>query len=322
MPEPTRAGDPSDAGATAAGAPPEGGTAPPAGGDHPHSLGRRLAISAVLVSAVLSILFRAPLAYFVLTVMCFTGAALFEFFTVVRNRGILIHRPLGVILGLILSGLIAWRAFVKPGLLEVPAWLAAAGPLMAWGWLVFWPGAIILICIRQLGRENNSEAVHGISTTLFGLAYIATLFSYLYYLRALHPVYGAWLVFYILWVTKLADAGAYIIGKLFGRTLLIPRISPRKTREGMLGALLFAAVAALIARPVLGPFAWSPLATVLIGAGLGALGQVGDLSESLLKRDARVKDSGGLFPGLGGVLDVLDSLLFTVPVFYGLLLLG
>ena len=307
MPEPTRA---------------PAAAAAPAGRDHAHNLKRRLAVSAVLISVVLVILFRLSLAFFVATVMGFTAAALFEFFSVVRNRGIMIHRPLGVSLGLILSALIAWRALVKPGLMDVPPWLATAGPLMSWGWLVFWPGAIILVCIRQLGRANNSEAVNGISTTLFGLAYIATLFSYLYYLRALHPTRGAWLVFYVIWVTKMADAGAYIIGKLFGRSLLIPRISPRKTREGMVGALCFAAAAAVIARPVLGSYAWSMLATVLIGAGLGAVGQLGDLSESLLKRDAKVKDSGGLFPGLGGVLDVLDSLLFTVPVFYGLLLLG
>lgn len=295
--------------------------APPAGGDHPHSLKWRLIVSAVLIAGATLILFRLPISAFVATVMAFIAAALYEFFTLVRHRGILVHRPLGVTLGLLLATLIAWRALVKPGLMDVPPWLDAAGPLMSWGWLVFWPGAIILVCIRQLARQNNSEAVHGISTTLFGLAYIATLFSYMFYLRALHPARGAWLVFYVIWVTKMADAGAYTIGKLFGRTLLIPRISPRKTREGMAGALLFAAAAAIIARPVLGPYAWSPLNTVLVGAGLGALGQLGDLSESLLKRDAKVKDSGAMFPGLGGVLDVMDSLLFTVPVFYGLLLL-
>lgn len=292
-----------------------------AASDRAHSLRRRLPVSVVLVAVVLGTLFHLPLWCFVLTVMAFTGAALFEFFTVVRNRGILIHRPLGVTLGLVLSLILAWRNLVAPGLMAVPAWLAPAGPLMAWGWHVFWPGAIILVCIRQLGRENNSEAVNGVSTTLFGLAYIATLFSYLYSLRALDPVRGAWLVFYVIWVTKMADGGAYLIGRAFGRLLLIPRISPRKTREGMVGALAVAGGAALVARPVLGPFAWSPFHTVLVGAALGGLGQVGDLAESLLKRDARVKDSGGLFPGLGGVLDVIDSLLFTVPVFYALLIL-
>ena len=117
----------------------------------------------------------------------------------------------------------------------------------------------------------------------------------------------------MLLITKLGDIGAYLIGSSFGKHPLIPRISPKKTIEGAFGGLLFSVLGALASRIFLG---FDYLHLILIGLGLGILGQLGDLSESLLKRDCGIKDSGSIFPGMGGVLDEIDSLLFAGPVFY------
>lgn len=117
----------------------------------------------------------------------------------------------------------------------------------------------------------------------------------------------------LLLITKLGDIGAYLIGSRWGKKPLIPHISPKKTIEGALGGLFFSVLGGLISKSFL-PFNYGQL--FLVAIGLGLLGQLGDLSESLLKRDCQVKDSGNIIPGMGGILDEIDSLLFTAPVFY------
>jgi phosphatidate cytidylyltransferase len=114
-------------------------------------------------------------------------------------------------------------------------------------------------------------------------------------------------------ITKLGDIGAYLVGSRWGKKPLVPHISPKKTIEGSLGGLAFNILGALISKSFL-PFDYPQL--LVAAVCLGVLGQLGDLSESLLKRDCQVKDSGNIFPGMGGALDQIDSLLFTAPVFY------
>ena len=286
----------------------------------------RLLSSAVLVGLVVGALFWFPLWVFALVIIGFVTIALYEFFTMVRHRGILVHRPLSISLGVIFTSLVAWRSLVEPGLLPTPV-LGPGATAISWMWDIFWPATIVIIFIRQFLRENIFEALGGLATTLFGLAYIAALFSYFFYIRTTDPAQGAWLVLYLILITKMGDVGAYAIGNLIGRHTLMPRISPRKTVEGFVGAAVFTAVTAWLARPMLGAQAVfgqpaTPLCVLIMGLGLGAIGQLGDLAESLLKRDCQVKDSGSLIPGLGGVLDVIDSLLFTAPLFYGILIYG
>jgi phosphatidate cytidylyltransferase len=287
---------------------------------------RRLGSSAVLVTLVLGTLFWLPLWTFAAVVAGFAAAGLYEFFTMVRHRGILVHRPLGIGLGIVFVGLVSWRSLVEPGLVPVPV-LGPGATAISWMWDVFWPATIVIIFIRQFLRENTFEALGGLATTLFGLAYVAALFSYFLYIRTIDPAQGAWLVLYLVLVTKLGDVGAYAVGQLLGRHVLIPRISPKKTVEGYVGAIAFSAAAAVAARGLLGDqhiFGQvpTPLLCVFLGIVLGVVGQLGDLAESLLKRDCQVKDSGTTFPGIGGVLDVIDSLLFTAPLFYGFLIYG
>lgn len=289
-------------------------------------LNARLLSSAVLVAGVVGTLFWCPLWVFALVVAWFILVALYEFFTMVRHRGILVHRPLSIGLGMVFVGLVAWRSMVEPGLVPTPI-LGPGATVLSWMWDVFWPATIVIIFIRQFTRENTFEALGGLATTLFGLAYIAALFSYFFYLRTMDPQRGAWLVLFLIVVTKMGDVGAYVTGRVVGRHTLVPRISPRKTVEGLAGAIVASAVTAMLAAPLLarqrifGQLSNLTLSAV-VGVILGAVGQLGDLAESLLKRDCQVKDTGSLIPGLGGVLDVIDSLLFTAPLFYGILIYG
>ena len=290
------------------------------------NLRRRLIGAAALIGLVLVTLLYLPLWAFVVVLFAFVAGALYEFFTMVRHRGILVHRPLSIGLGLIFTGLVAWRSLVRPGLM--PTMIFGPGSsAVSWMWDIFWPATIIVIFIRQFTRENTFEALGGLATTLFGLAYVAALFSYFFYLRAMKSVDGRFLILYLILVTKMGDAGAYAIGSLLGRHTLMARISPRKTVEGFVGAVAVSAITAVIAQPLLSGqqiFGQSPALplSLLLGALLGFCGQLGDLAESLLKRDCQVKDTGSVIPGLGGVLDVIDSLLFTAPLFYGILIYG
>jgi phosphatidate cytidylyltransferase len=124
-------------------------------------------------------------------------------------------------------------------------------------------------------------------------------------------------------ITKLTDIGAYVSGKLLGRHKLSPLISPKKTWEGLVGGVLVAMVASV------GLVKWFPQAlgslvgihAWILGLVLSGASVIGDLGESVVKRDAHVKDSGSFIPGIGGALDLVDSLLFSLPVFYGYLVL-
>lgn len=134
----------------------------------------------------------------------------------------------------------------------------------------------------------------------------------------LQEVDGRWWVAYLLVVTKITDIGAYFAGSLWGRRKLAPAISPKKTIEGAIFGLVCAMAASFVFHLLsdyAGPFHLGTFEWVFLGLLLGLAGQFGDLSESLLKRDANKKDSNVL-PGLGGVLDMVDSILFNAPIIY------
>ncbi len=167
-----------------------------------------------------------------------------------------------------------------------------------------------------------------IATTFFGIVYIAiplSLFVRVMYFFSFGGVedlhlQGTWWIIYLIAVTKSADVGGYFIGSYFGKRKLAHRLSPNKTMEGALGGLV-AAIGVSLLICFLGK-SWGDvfvdftyIQSLWLGALVGILGQIGDLAESLLKRDARVKDSNTI-PAVGGILDMVDSLLFTAPVVY------
>jgi phosphatidate cytidylyltransferase len=153
---------------------------------------------------------------------------------------------------------------------------------------------------------------------MFGVVYVSLLLSHLLLLRWLPD--GELLTLFVFGVTWLADAGAYYIGWLIGRHSLAPKISPKKTVEGAIGGLGFSILGGVGAKFWFLP-GLSLADSVLLGVLLGIVGQLGDLVESLWKRSAGVKDSSTVLMAHGGILDKVDSLMFTAPVFYYYLVL-
>ena len=177
---------------------------------------------------------------------------------------------------------------------------------------------VLGLCLRQFFSRSNTAGMLAISTTLFGLMYVPWLLNFIQKINFFPGVEGHFYLLYFILITKLSDTGAYAVGSLIGRHKMIPRISPGKTWEGFGGALVVSAGASVLfarlAADHMPGFTW-PHALVL-GLLLGLAAVVGDLIESIFKREAGVKDSGRFLPGIGGILDLLDSLLFNAPIMY------
>ncbi|MDE2222967.1 MAG: phosphatidate cytidylyltransferase [Candidatus Omnitrophica bacterium] len=238
---------------------------------------------------------------FITVVVLLTAGGLYEFFYMVRKKDVPIYSYTGIFIGV----LIPISIFTH------------FEPTHNWE-LLFIVIGFLLILFMQFARQDNRHAILGLSTTLFGVLYVAWFFSFLVKIRHLIPgLDGVKLVAFILLVTKTADMGALVIGTNFGRHPLLPKVSPNKSIEGTVGGVLVSACVALTFRSFLPPTLGLPLWQVFfMGAFFGGLGQLGDLSESLIKRDCGVKDSGKTLPAMGGVLDMIDSILFSAPAFY------
>ncbi|MGH6932542.1 MAG: phosphatidate cytidylyltransferase, partial [Dongiaceae bacterium] len=149
-------------------------------------------------------------------------------------------------------------------------------------------------------------------TTVFSLGHAA-------YLLVLPPLPGApaggpGLLLFLLVLTEANDVAQYVWGKMLGRTRIVPAVSPKKTVEGFIGGLATTAALAFALAPLLTPFGWPH--ALLAGTGIGIAGFLGDITISAVKRDLRIKDTGALLPGHGGMLDRLDSLTYTAPLFF------
>jgi phosphatidate cytidylyltransferase len=172
-------------------------------------------------------------------------------------------------------------------------------------------------------RGVEGQPLLSLAVTVLGAVYTGMLLSYGLFLRHMPgtegALHGAALLFAPVLLTWASDTFAYFVGRGFGRRKLIPRVSPGKTVEGALGAVVGTAAVAALYSMVLASFpvyGLSAVSAILFGVVISVSAQVGDLAESLLKRDAGVKDSGALLPGHGGALDRFDSLFFTLPIAY------
>lgn len=177
---------------------------------------------------------------------------------------------------------------------------------------------VLGLCLRQFFSRSNTAGILAISTTMFGLMYVPWLLNFIQKINFFPHEEGRFYLLYFILITKLSDTGAYLVGSLIGRHKMIPRVSPGKTWEGFGGALLVSTGASvLFAHWFQGHIpGLIPLHAVILGVLLGLSAVVGDLIESIFKREAGVKDSGKFLPGIGGVLDLLDSLLFNAPIMY------
>lgn len=280
-------------------------------------LTKRVAVAAVGVPFALALLYVGgwPLAI-VLAGIAAGGAA--EVYRLASHRGV--------------------RAFVAAGALlaAVPVLLAMALPAdeaAAWTWRVFVATSLLLTAAAIFRRGVEGSPLSVSAVTVFGALFTGGTLAYAVYLRQMDvgvttlgnaPRWtGAALLAFPLVLTWTSDTGAYFGGRRFGRRKLIPTVSPGKTVEGAIaGVAATVLMGALYAHYVLTGAAGLPVGAAtgaLIGFVVSPVAQVGDLAESLLKREAGVKDSGNLLPGHGGVLDRFDSLFFSIPVTYWLL---
>jgi len=226
---------------------------------------------------------------------------MWEFYAMMSAKGIRPYRGIGVACGLALS----WYMFFQGGVYAN----------------MFLTLALLGIMALELTRRDTQLAVYRISTTILGVIYVAYLVSHVVLLRELphgeNLPYsdGSSFVYLAFVATWACDTGAYFIGTWLGRRQLLPRISMAKTREGAVGGVVFSVAAVVVARYTFAPYL-DTLQAVVLGVVTAAAAIVGDLVESMIKRDADIKDASGTIPGHGGVLDRFDSLLFTAPLIY------
>jgi phosphatidate cytidylyltransferase len=265
------------------------------------SLGLRIASGVVFVP-LLVLLARAGGYAFAGLVALEVTFGLREFYRMMRGKGLHPYPLLGLLCGL---GVV-WKTF-RPHQSQSDLLLT---------------GAVLVTLGLGLRRPELKGRVEGMAVTLFGVLYVGWLSAHLLLLRELPwragtpYADGAAYVLLAFFLTWSCDTAAYAVGRVFGRTRPWTRISPRKSVEGAVGGLVVALLAAFIARAWFAPFL-SPRDAVVLGLGVGVFAQVGDLVESMLKRDARHGDSSDIIPGHGGILDRFDSLYFSAPlVFY------
>ena len=188
--------------------------------------------------------------------------------------------------------------------------------------------ALVVAVATHVLRGRVETATATLAVTALGVVYLGVLPSFLVRLRAESGPDGPWLLLMVVAVIKMGDVGAFFVGKFFGSMKLCPTISPGKTWEGLFGAILGATATALAFAHLGGTIDlaadgrnWLGLGQAFVfGPLVAVVGQIGDLGESLLKRNAGQKDSGQLLPEFGGVLDLLDSPLMVAPVAYYVLL--
>ena len=276
---------------------------------------RRLTSPVVLWAVILGALFsgyRLVSDYVFLLIMAFLAVfGLVEFYGLVEKRGLACYKEWGVPGGLLLM----LGTFLNvTGLVGTSGSPARVNDFETSFLILF----VLGLCLRQFFSRRAASGLVAISTTLFGLMYVPCLLNFIQKINFFPGVDGHYFLLYFILITKFSDTGAYSVGSLIGKHKMIPRISPGKTWEGFAGAILFSTLASLLFVYFLGSrmagMNWRH--AIILGIVLSVSAVVGDLIESIFKREAGVKDSGNLFPGIGGILDLLDSLLFNAPIMY------
>lgn len=264
-----------------------------------------VAILAFSISFSQHPLFRPLFVLLTAGIICFAQA---EYYRIVRSKG---FTPLARL------GFLTTLAFVICDYIGIAYPQLAILP-QATLWLM-----LIAIFFYYFFKGNNP--LGNIAITLFGIFYLTIPLSLVvniaYFFPSDHPQNGGWWLFYLLLITKMTDTGAYFVGRKFGKSKMTPYISPKKTWEGAAGGLTIALLASFFFFSAIHHFFEAPplpltlFQSFWLACAISLLAQFGDLAESLLKRDAGIKDSSHL-PGLGGALDIVDSVIFTCPFIY------
>jgi phosphatidate cytidylyltransferase len=267
----------------------------------------------VLWSVALVIAFSGYELAFHLLICLFGLVALWEFYGMLDHKGL----PNFKIVGMICGAVMLAGSFY---------YFSRMGPARSYDFelavLLFF---LLTVFTRQMfARLRDDEPLQTMAYTLFGLLYVLWLFNFMTKIVYLIPrssngaVMGQFYCLYLIVVTKFSDMGAYLVGSVIGRHQMIPHISPKKTWEGFAGALGLSLLASLALYRLmpghLSMLNWTH--AIVLGLILGFAAVVGDLAESIIKRSTGVKDSGNFLPGIGGALDLVDSLLFTAPLLF------
>ena len=263
-------------------------------------IAKRIIASAIFIPCLIIIARRGGYYYLALIdIMILIG--LWEFYRMMEAKGLKPYKAMGIMSGLALS----WYVFFQQGVYTN----------------LFLSVIFIGIMVLELARKERGLAVYHISVTVFGVFYIGWLGSHLILLRELPHLKGldyslgfsfVMVTFALTWCY---DTGAYFVGGWCGRRKLFPSISPGKTLEGAIGGVLCSLVGIFAARATIAPYL-TMLQSAGLALGASVVGQLGDLCESMIKRDVKIKDSSRTIPGHGGVLDRFDSILFTAPLIY------
>jgi phosphatidate cytidylyltransferase len=273
----------------------------------------RFLSTVALWSVALVIAFSGYELAFHLLICLFGLVALWEFYGMLDHKGL----PNFKIVGMICGAVMLAGSFY---------YFSRMGPARSYDFelavLLFF---LLTVFTRQMfARLRDDEPLQTMAYTLFGLLYVLWLFNFMTKIVYLIPrssagaVMGQFYCLYLIVVTKFSDMGAYLVGSVIGRHQMIPHISPKKTWEGFAGALGLSLLASLALYRLmpghLSMLNWTH--AIVLGLLLGFAAVVGDLAESIIKRSTGVKDSGNFLPGIGGALDLVDSLLFTAPLLF------
>ncbi len=267
---------------------------------------KRILTAAVAIPIVYAIVqYLSPSYFFALTIAA-VCVGLYEFYRMFKNSG---YRP-QTFTGIIVGVLVVTGFYIGA---------TSRGEVA----LVFSPDVMVAIAFvaalmfRLLSGRDPNGAMVDVALTFTGVVYVAWLSAYLVLLRlwGQFGIDGRHLIFFLFLVTWATDTGAYFVGSAIGRHKLYQKISPKKSVEGAVAGLVMSIGMAAVCRY------WFITElnlhdAVALGVILGIVGQLGDLAESMIKRSARVKDSGGIFPGHGGLLDRLDSMMLNAPALY------
>lgn len=266
------------------------------------SLAKRVATTLVAVPLFVLLVLQGPPWVFHLLVLAVVAAAFWELTRMFAHAGTPAYARLGIV-----STVAVAASFASPW---SPLNLAIHPLSVATAAVV-----VVLSAPVVLGGRPTIEPV---ARTLLGIFYIGWFLGHAIWLQRV--VDGPHLILFLVGVTWIGESTAYLVGSTMGRRKLAPMVSPNKTVEGAVAQL----VASLAAAAAFGwlLLEWSVVHTILAGGILGVVGQFGDLAESVMKRSVGVKDTSGLLPGHGGVLDRIDSLLFNTPTLYYFVVLG